>query len=168
MNHNLKYSVILWVNKVQGCLAGLLHRTVLVLKRFNEWACWIFRHIQQHTYTALLFLLIEGSLDTTCTSVTFLRHRFRWLWNLFSWFGVCYVHELKSQISKKITDRYLSGDLGKSRCYHLYCFRYHLHPLPQPVKTGVFIGLEGLKQEIKHLHSVFNPSSKGLRLKGFW
>lgn len=35
MNCNLKNSVILWVKKVRGCLAGLLHSTVFVLKRFN-------------------------------------------------------------------------------------------------------------------------------------
>lgn len=168
MNHNLKNSAILWVRKVQGCSAGLLYSTVLVLKRFNMWACWMFRHIQQRTYTMLLFLLTEGSLDTTCTGVTFLRHRFRRLWNLLSGFGVCYVCKKKSQITKKSPIDIFPGDLGKSCCYQLYCFRYHLHPLPQPVKTGVFIALEGLKQEIKHLLSIFHPSSQGLRLEGFW
>lgn len=168
MNRNLKNSVILWVKKVQGCLAGVLYSAVLVLKRFTTWACWMFRHIQQHTYKMLLLLLIEGSLDTTRTSVTFLRHRFR-LWNLLSGFGVCYVCKIKSQITKKksLIDIF-PGDVGKSRSCHLYCFRYHLHPLPQPAKTDVFIGLEGLKQEIKHLHSIFHPSSQGLRLKVFW
>lgn len=129
----------------------------------------MFRHIQQCTYTMLLFLLIEGSLDTTCTSITFLRHRFGQLWNLLSGFGVCYVRKIKSQITKKISlIDIFPGDLGKSCCYHLCCFQYHLHPLPQPVKTGVFIGLEGLKQEIKHLHSILHPSSQGLSLKRFW
>lgn len=86
--------------------------------------------------------------------------------NLLSEFGACYVHKMKSQMTEKSLVGIFPGDLGKRCCYHLCCFRDHLHPLPQPVKTGVFIGLEGPKQGIKHLNSISYPSSQELSLKG--
>lgn len=73
----------------------------------------------------------------------------------------------RASLQKKALIDVFPGDLGKSRCYHQYCFWYHLHPLPQPVKTGVFIGLEGLKQEIKHLHSIFHQVPKDWDSKDF-
>lgn len=110
------------------------------------------RHIQQDTYKTMLYLLMKSSLDTTCTSAVFLGHGFRALKAPFRVWCLLYTQDKETDKKKKITGRYLSRGSWQELLVSPIVFPISLHPLLQPVKTGVFIGLEGLKQEIKHFH----------------